>query len=116
MEKNFRISTNKTPTFPIKEDKQTFTIKELDIAIRKMKLRKVLGPGNIHPEQIIMLGEAARKMLLNIFNHSWENSWTPQSWKSANIIPLLKNGKPKDQVSSYRPISLTSHLSKLMEK
>ena len=116
MEKNFRISINKTPAYPTEEDEQPFTIEELDIAIGKMKVRKAPGPDNIHPEQIIMLGKSARRMLLNIFNHSWDNGWTPQSWKSANIIPLLKNGKPKDQVSSYRPISLTSHISKLMER
>ena len=34
----------------------------------------------------------------------------------AIIIPLLKSGKPRDQSTSYRPISLLSPASKVLEK
>ena len=39
----------------------------------------------------------------------------PQIWKEATIIPLLKAGKPASELSSFRPISLTSCVVKLME-
>ena len=41
----------------------------------------------------------------------------PASWKDANVVPIYKgSGKPKDDVGSYRPVSLTSVLCKVLEK
>ena len=40
-----------------------------------------------------------------------------RSWKEANVVPVYKGGvKPKDDVGSYRPVSLTSILCKVLEK
>ena len=41
---------------------------------------------------------------------------TADSWHEATIIPLLKLNKPKNDPASYRPISLTSTVTKLMQK
>ena len=38
----------------------------------------------------------------------------PQDWKCANICALFKKGRKCD-VNSYRPVSLTSHVAKVME-
>ena len=41
----------------------------------------------------------------------------PVAWKDANVVPIYKgSGKPKDDVGSYRPVSLTSVLGKVLEK
>ena len=40
----------------------------------------------------------------------------PTSWKHSLVIPILKNGKPASEPNSYRPVSLISCVSKLMEK
>ncbi|KZS19750.1 Uncharacterized protein APZ42_013723 [Daphnia magna] len=45
--------------------------------------------------------------------HKHVCSW---AWKSAIIIPLLKPGKPANETSSYRTISLTSYPGKLFER
>ena len=37
-------------------------------------------------------------------------------WKLATIIPVLKAGKPRLEVSSYRPVSLLCAISKLVER
>ena len=40
-----------------------------------------------------------------------------KAWKEANVVPVYKGGvKPKDDVGSYRPVSLTSILCKVLEK
>ena len=39
----------------------------------------------------------------------------PCSWKIANVLPLYKKGDPS-QVSNYRPVSLLSCVSKIMER
>lgn len=55
------------------------------------------------------------KVILHLFNRSWETGFIPSAWRKAHIIPLLKPGKDPNFASSYRPISLTSHLCKIME-
>ena len=41
---------------------------------------------------------------------------TPTSWKVAKVIPVQKPKKPPSDPMSYRPISLLSFLSKLLER
>ena len=50
-----------------------------------------------------------------IFSHSLSSSLIPTSFKKAAIIPVFKSGD-KSLPSNYRPISLTSVLSKVIEK
>ena len=41
----------------------------------------------------------------------------PSAWKCANVVPTYKgSGKPKNAISSYRPVSLTSILCKVLER
>ena len=56
-----------------------------------------------------------KKPLTNIFNKSIQEGKIPDQWTLANITPLHKKG-PKTSTKNYRPISLTSVVSKLMEK
>ena len=65
---------------------------------------------------LIQLSEYGKDMLLKIINKTWDSGSLPQIWKTANIVPILKNGKTKNKVSSYRPISLTSCISKVAER
>ena len=65
---------------------------------------------------LIQLSEYDKDMLLKIINKTWDSGSLPQIWKTANIVPILKNGKTKNKVSSYRPISLTSCISKVAER
>ena len=57
------------------------------------------------------LGPQAKKKLLQLFNASWETSNIPKTWKKA-----IKCGKCRTKAESYRPISLTSSVCKLMER
>ena len=51
-----------------------------------------------------------------IFNMIWYTSQCPKQWKNAILTPILKPGKDPSDPLSYRPISLTSTLCKLMER
>ena len=48
-------------------------------------------------------------------NKSWTEGKLPDEWKLGTIIPLLKQNKPPHDPGSYRPISLTSVVCKVME-
>ena len=52
--------------------------------------------------------------VLSLLNQSWLSGRLPSSWKKATVIPIPKKGKPSFAPSSYRPISLTSILCKLL--
>ena len=49
-----------------------------------------------------------------LYNQSLQSGQLPLDWKCANIIPVFKKGV-KSEASSYRPISLTSQIIKILE-
>ena len=93
-----------------------FSLTELNTALSNMKSRGAPGPDNISPPLLKHLGPGALMALLRIFNASLHSGEIPQMWRSAIIVPVLKAGKPPSQQSSYRPISLTSCVMKVMER
>ena len=105
-----RLSALKNPEGP------AFTIGELKKAIRKMKGKGAAGPDDIPPSFLKNLGDGALDILLQIFNLSLSSGVCPQIWRNAIIIPLLKAGKQASQLESFRPISLTSCVVKLLER
>jgi hypothetical protein len=54
--------------------------------------------------------------MLDTFNKSWRKGVCPQSWRDAEIVPILKPGKPQGRLDSYRLIPLTTCLAKVMER
>jgi hypothetical protein len=53
--------------------------------------------------------------LAHLINLSLKLNYVPQEWKDAKIIPIHKGGA-RDNTGNYRPISLLSTLSKVIEK
>ena len=62
------------------------------------------------------LPHSGMDLLLYLFNLSWSSHSFPSIWKTSSIIPIHKMGKPLDSSASFRPISLTSSVSKLFER
>jgi ribonuclease HI len=91
------------------------TARELRAALGSCK---ATAPGHdgIHYDMLNHLGEDAFTFLLDLFNRLWREGVVPESWRMAIILPIPKPGKDHSVVSSFRPISLTSCLCKLLEK
>ena len=53
--------------------------------------------------------------LEHIFNTSLQKGVFPEGMKLVRVIPLFKNGDMND-FTNYRPISLLSQFSKILEK
>ena len=49
------------------------------------------------------------------FNSSFENCILPDIWKLARVTPIFKSGVKKD-VNNYRPISVISVSSRILER
>ena len=52
----------------------------------------------------------------DFFNLIYLKGFFPKAWRDAVIIPILKAGNDPKDPNSYRPISLISCLSRLLEK
>ena len=57
-----------------------------------------------------------KELLHTLFQDCWINGTIPKIWKKSVVIPVLKQGKTRSEVGSYRPIALTSNVCKLFEK
>ena len=99
-----------------REGEESFTLSELYDAVRNMKSRGAEGADGVTPQMLKKLGPRAMGFMLELFNQSWAEGFCAQSWRTAIIVPILKPGKPADEIDSYRPISLTSCLGKVMER
>ncbi|GIY26522.1 reverse transcriptase domain-containing protein [Caerostris darwini] len=92
------------------------TLEEPDSAIHRLDPNKSPGPDVIFGQMTTHFGENVKRFLLNIFNASWCTGKLPKIWKNSIIIPILNPGKNATICKSYRPISLTCILCKLMER
>lgn len=105
--------TTSTKQCPMMEDFEILAT-DIHIAIANLKNKICRTPENIPPYFIKKIMKPITRPLLYIFNTSLKYNIIPYQWKQAFIIPVYKKGD-KNNSSNYRPISLTSTLSRIME-
>lgn len=98
------------------EINEPFTIQELNEAISRTREQSSPGSDTITYEMIKELPREARIELLHMYNIIWKEGKLPKEWKHAIILPFAKPEKDPKIPKSYRPISLTSSLCKIMEQ
>ena len=74
------------------------------------------GPDKVAYSILKHLPCSGMDFLLHIFNLSWILHFFPSIWKTSSIIPIHKMKKPLYSPASFRPISITSCVSKLFER
>lgn len=95
----------------------TFRVQEIKSQIKhNINPKKAPGIDKITGRMLKELPENCFKLITYIFNAIMRLQYYPANWKISQIIMFPKPGKDESQVSSYRPISLLSILSKLFEK
>ena len=92
-----------------------FSLKEMGTALNACKDTSP-GEDGVHYRMLKNMSEEQSKTLLSFFNYLWVNNKFPEQWRVAIVLPFLKPNKVSTSPSSYRPISLTSCLCKLMER
>ena len=89
---------------------------EVQLALKRTKASKALGPDNLALIHLQYLGASGLYCLMTVINLSINSTKIPTQWKEGCIILLLKPGKPADQGKSYHPIMLLSPVTKLVQK
>ena len=90
------------------------TLNDVLNAISKLKANKSPGPDGILPRVLKEVKDQISPIFVYLFNSLLSQTFVPEDWKIANVVPIFKKGK-RDVKNNYRPVSLTSILSKLME-
>ena len=83
--------------------------------IKCLNCSKSYGPDGISPVFLKEGGEIIVFVLHKLFQLSLAKAKVPRSFKQANVIPIHKKDL-KTLVTNYRPISLLSIMSKVLEK
>jgi hypothetical protein len=89
---------------------------EVQEVINSINLKKSSGYDLITGKILKELPIFGIKYLTQLFNAVLLKGYFPAQWKVAQIILILKPGKPPKELTSYWPISLLPIVSKVFEK
>ena len=93
-----------------------FSCAEFHAAAFNVSSSTATGPDKVAYPMLKHLPCSGMDFLLHNFNVSWSSDSFPSIWKTSSIIPIHKMVKLLDPPASFRPISLTSCVSKLFER
>ena len=93
----------------------SLTENELEEAVKSLKKNKASGPDGLDVNIIISVYKIIKRPLIKIFNDSLLLGIFPQTMKIAKVLPFYKSGK-KNLMTNYRPISVLSSFSKILER
>ena len=82
--------------------------------LKSLKPDKAPGPDSYYPIILNQLAAELAVPLTLIYKDSFDSGSVPEEWRKANVTPIFKKGS-KCMPENYRPVSLTSHASKVFE-
>ena len=91
------------------------TENELEIELENMKSNKSSGYDGINAKILKIIAMEISKPLTHIFNLSFSSGSIPDNLKVALITPIFKSNED-NKFENYRPISVLTCFSKLLEK
>ena len=92
-------------------------ISELDVfrVLRSLDITKAKGCDGISPKLLKICALSLYQPLHHLFSLSLSQKYLPLEWRTHLIKPIFKSGD-KSSIRNYRPISLLSVVSKVLEK
>ena len=92
-----------------------FDPEDVTKAINNMKTNSATGYDGISYLALKMTSNKTKSCIWDLFNACMTRGIMPKAWKRANLTPIHKKSSLSD-VRNYRPISLLSCLSKVLER
>ena len=81
---------------------------------KAVKVKKAYGPDGVPPRVLKECAAELSPILAHLFRRCVSSRMFPSSWKHALVNPIPKKGD-RSNPCNYRPIALTSSISKLFE-
>jgi hypothetical protein len=97
------------------DDTPTVTADQVTKALSGVNIRKSCGPDKIPNKLLKVASHSLGEPLANLFNICMAQGVFPDCWKRSTIIPIPKSAGA-DELAQFRPIALTSTISKVFEK
>ena len=94
---------------------QNTTPEHVKKVIRQLKAKQSSDANGVSSKMIRFIGDEIANPLSHIFNISLNNGVFPSKLKLCRVIPIFKAGNSLE-CDNYRPISLLSSISKILEK
>ena len=114
---NIKQNENILPIAELPGSIKCFNFSENEIydILKTLNLQKARGPDRLGNTVLTNLADNITSSLKLIYNTITNKATFPTIWKLSQIIPTFKNGN-KQSVTNYRPISLLTAVSKVLEK
>ena len=113
--KDTAVFCDNDPACEISIEDIQFTDADILAAIKELTASSAAGPDGFPAILLKKCGTALSGPLAHILRRSLNDGKVPDVCKMANIIPIHK-GKSRAAAKNYRPVALTSILSKIFEK
>ena len=104
-------------------DRHTSELRQIQVteqqvlkALNSLDSHKSTGPDNVPTKLLKLTAILIYEPLTKLFNKSLQSGTFPKTWKEASVTPIFKNSGSPSDIRQYRPISLLSCLSKILEK
>ena len=91
------------------------TSDQVEKELRRLHQGKSAGPDGVSPRVLRNCAVQLAPVLEHLFNLSLRLRRVPERWKTSCIVPVPKGAHPKTQ-NDYRPVVLTSHVMKTLER
>ena len=88
---------------------------EIRCIINQLNINKSCGSDGIEAKFIVLASEVLSPVLAILFNACFDFRIFPTCFKTAKVVPVYKAGDI-NKVTNYRPISILSIFSKILEK
>lgn len=97
------------------EDIPKISTEEIKAALKQMKNKRAPGEDGVTIDMIKMGGDKLLDIVKLLLDKCIEEGKVPDTWNNAEVILLHKKGDITN-IENYRPISLLTHLYKLLTK
>ena len=115
---NYSVPALKEARFITEDEPSTYLLCQEDEVrhmLSSIDVAKASGPDGIGARMLKSTAASIAPAVTNLFNLSLRLGRVPSEWKSARVTPVPKSSK-FSYPANYRPVSLLSILSKLLEK